>query len=239
MLQCVILAGGLGTRMKEWTQDRPKALIPIHGRPFVQYQMEWLKNTGVTEITFSIGHLGEQIESYVRAHPIPGLDVNFVYERGELLGTGGALRHLLDQGALKSTFTLLYGDSYLPLHVGEVYDTFLKQNRPALMTVFKNNERFDKSNACYQNGQVTFYSKTRRKEPMDYIDYGLSVLSSKLIAENFEKGQKADLASLFERLSEAGQLAGLEVFDRFYEIGSPQGLHEFSDYAKSLTTKEI
>lgn len=239
MLQCVILAGGLGTRMKDWTQDRPKALIPIHDRPFVRYQMEWLKKTGVTHLTFSIGHLGEQIEKYVSENPLPGLEVNFVYERGELLGTGGALRHLLDQGALQPTFAVLYGDSYLPLNVGDVARAFQRQPLPALMTVFKNHGRFDKSNTNYLDGKVIFYSKTRKVEPMDYIDYGLSILSSKLIEENFKKGEKADLAALYERLSEHGQLAGLEVFERFYEIGSPQGLHEFSDYARSLSLKEI
>ncbi len=231
MLQCVILAGGLGTRMKEISQDLPKALIPVHGKAFVTYQLEWLARTGVTHVTFSLGHLGEKIEEYIKAHPVKNLTVNFVYERGDLLGTGGALRHVLDSNAMSETFALLYGDSYLPLNVGEVDAKFKNQDLPAMMTVFKNNGRYDKSNANFRDGKVVFYSKTHRVEPMDYIDYGLSIMRRDVININFKRGQKGDLARLYENLSQNGQLAGLEVFERFYEIGSPQGLHEFTEYA--------
>ncbi len=237
MLQCVVLAGGLGTRMGPLTRHRPKALIPILGKPFLQYQMEWLARSGVTHLTFSIGHLGEQIEAFVKSNPIPELTVDFVYEGKELLGTGGALRHAFDQGRLHEAFVLVYGDSYLPLNVSQVFKHFQNQNQPALMTVFKNNGRFDRSNCHFEDGQVEFYSKTKTySKPLIYIDYGLSVIKRHLIEDRFQPGEKADLATLFEHLSQEGQLAGYEVFERFYEIGSPQGLEEFTAFAKCHLT---
>lgn len=235
MLQCVILAGGLGTRMRAFSGQTPKALIPVHGKPFLKYQLEWLARTGVTHVTFSIGHLGEQIENYAKDFPTPGLTLDFIYERGELLGTGGALRNVLDHDKLQETFTVLYGDSYLPIDVGQVATNFTAQKLPALMTVFKNHGQFDKSNAQYKHGKVIYYCKSPT-QPVEYIDYGLSVLKRELIASHFPAGKKADLAGLYEQLSVDGQLAGFEVSERFYEIGSPQGLKEFSDYAQSHLT---
>ncbi|MGE0527064.1 MAG: NTP transferase domain-containing protein [Bdellovibrionales bacterium] len=237
-VQVVVLAGGLGTRMAEFTGNIPKALIPVHGKPFAHYQVEWLARCGVERITFSVGYLGEQIEDSLRALPDPGVQLDFVFEGNDLRGTGGALRHAADQGALESEFLLLYGDSYLPIDVMEVWRAYKTCGRPALMTVFKNHGQFDRSNAHFENGNVPFYSKRRTwREPLTWIDYGLSALSRGLILGAFRSGEKADLASLFEALSENGQLAGYQVFDRFYEIGSPQGLAEFRDFIAPHLTR--
>ncbi len=237
-MQCVILAGGLGTRMAGLTAKIPKALIPVNGHPFVRYQIQWLKKCGVSRLTFSLGHMGDQIQSYVEGLGDQGLKFDFVMEEKELLGTGGALRYAFDLGVLEEKFLVLYGDSYLPLDASAVWKRFQDCGLPAMITVFKNHSQFDRSNAHYAQGLVPFYSKEKPySEPLTYIDYGMSALRSDLIAESIPKGQKFDLAKLFETLSLKGRLAGFEVFERFYEIGSPQGLAEFSDYAKTHLTR--
>lgn len=230
-MQIVILAGGLGTRMAHLSADKPKALIEVHGQPFLQYQIDWLKRTGATRLTFSIGYRAEQIRDYLQTAPNPGVNIDWVQE-SQPLGTAGALRWALDQGRLDEKFLLLYGDSYLPLDVSQVWEKFHSSGLPALMTVFKNNGQFDRSNAHYADGLVPFYSKVNPCPggPLKYIDYGLSGLSRGLISEQVPAGQKCDLATVFENLSLKKQLAGLEVLERFYEVGSPQGLKEFADY---------
>src|SRR5437870_5029024 len=113
-MQCIILAGGLGTRIRSVIGDRPKALIPVLGRPFVAYQLDWLAKQGVTDVVMSIGHLGHMIRDAVGLHH-EGIAIRYSDEGTHLRGTGGAVRYAIDQGLLQQSFFILYGDSYLPI----------------------------------------------------------------------------------------------------------------------------
>jgi len=233
-MQCVILAGGLATRLRPLTERIPKALIPINGRPFAAYQLAWLAREGVGDVVFCIGYLGEQLRAAIGDGRRFGLDVRYADEGKELKGTGGALRVALDAGLLADTFLVLYGDSYLPLSTSPVVAAFRASGRKALMTVMRNEHRWDTSNAIYDAPLVTLYDKhcdeaTRRR--MRYIDYGLSILSRALIADRISPAERIDLASLFKDLSLARELAGYEVGERFYEVGSESGIREFTQYA--------
>jgi len=243
-MQCVILAGGLGTRMRPWTEKTPKTLLPVGEVPFAHYQLSWLAGHGVTRVVYSIAVLGEQVRDYVGDGRRWGLEVGYVEDGDRLAGTGGALRKALDAGALDEWFLVLYGDSFLPVDFRRVADTFLAQPRPALMTVYRNRGRFDTGNVRYADGVVRLYRKARPGEPfdaaMDFIDYGISALTPAVIAEAVPAGTKADLADVYHRLSVEGRLAGFEVSERFYEIGSPAGLADFETWidAHPLTFRE-
>lgn len=225
-MECVILAGGLGTRMRPATETIPKALIPVAGRPFVDWQLEWLASQGVRRIVLSIGHRGDLLRQHVGDGAAFDLQVDYVDEGPRLRGTGGALRLALDQGVLGDTFFVLYGDSYLSVSLPAVWAAFVGSGRPALMTVLRNEARWDASNADYADGAVLLYDK-HRAEPdrFRFIDYGLLVLSQAVVSE-IPAGEVSDLATLLHRLSVEGRLAGFEVAHRFYEIGSPSGLAE-------------
>jgi NDP-sugar pyrophosphorylase family protein len=232
-MQCVILAGGLGARMREVSASQPKALIPVCGRPFIDHQLELLAAGGVEQVILSIGYGGAAVQSHVADGGAFGLDVRYVDERDALRGTAGALRLALDQGVLTDAFGVLYGDSYLPIDLQPVWDAFRASGLPALMTVFKNDDRWDRSNVVLAGRRVALYDKhgthpspKRRR----WIDYGLSVLSAELIDERVPFGSVADLADVYHDLSVEGKLAGLEVDERFYEIGSPAGLAELEGY---------
>src|SRR4029077_4747165 len=114
-VQCVILAGGLATRMRPLTERIPKSLIPAGGRPFVDHQLEHLAAHGVTEAVLSIGHHGGALRAHVGDGARFGLGVRYVDEGSELRGTAGALRLALDEGVLEETFLVTYGDSFLPV----------------------------------------------------------------------------------------------------------------------------
>lgn len=235
-MQCVILAGGLATRMRPLTDTVPKALLLAAGRPFIDYQLEWLARVGVTKVLLSVGYRGEMLCEHVGDGSRYGLAVSAVDEGPELRGTGGALRLAHDQGALEESFLLTYGDSFLPIDFNAVWEAFLTCGRPALMTVFRNAGRWDQSNVVFHEGQV-FYDKTRRSRPeadFQYIDYGLSALQRSLVPLWVPEQGKHDLATVFHELGKGGQLAGYEVQQRFYEIGSPSGLSEFERW---LTTR--
>jgi NDP-sugar pyrophosphorylase family protein len=228
-MQCVILAGGLGTRMRPLTDSLPKTLLPVRGRPFAWYQLDWLARHGVTEVVYCIGHQGDQIRSYWTRHPSP-VALRWVDEGEQLRGTGGALRLALAEGVLDESFFVLYGDSYLPVDFAPIWSAFESGRAPALMTVLRNEGRWDSSNVVYSNGLVTLYDKRSATSGMHYIDFGLSAFRRAVI----EQFTAADLSTLFHQLSVEGKLAGYEVTERFYEIGSPQGLRDLELLLPSL-----
>lgn len=236
-MQCVILAGGLATRMRPLTERIPKALIPVAGRPFIDHQLGWLAGHGVTDVVLSVGYKGDAIRSYTeqgdgRPH---GLRVRVVDEGERLRGTAGALRLALAEGALEESFLVTYGDSFLPIDFAAVFGAFQASGKPALMTVFRNHGRWDTSNVIFDGRQVTLYDKQRRTRPaadFAFIDYGLLALARRLVADEIPAEGNADLAPLLHALSVRGELAGLEVSQRFYEIGSPEGLEDFEAWVR-------
>lgn len=225
-MQCVILAGGLGTRMRPLTDSCPKTLLPVCGRPFAYYQLHWLAAQQITDVVYCIGHQGKMIRDYWKQEKPPIPVLRWVDEGQRLRGTGGALRLAADEGVLDGQFFVMYGDSFLPVQFGPIWQAFKTSACPALMTVLKNCGRWDKSNARYQGGKVLLYSKAGGSD-FDYIDYGLSVLRREVLMDCPEV---FDLAVLFNDLSRQGKLAGFEVEQRFYEIGSPDGFRDFEQY---------
>jgi NDP-sugar pyrophosphorylase family protein len=221
--ECVILAGGVASRLGTNAGDLPKTLVPVGGRPFADHQLTWLAEQGVDSVVYCIGYRGDQIRDCVGNGERWGLKVTYVDEGSDLRGTGGALRLALDEGALEERFAVLYGDSYLGVDLPGIFAAFRSSDRPALMTVLRNEGRWDRSNADFDGALVTRYSKT--EGDFSWIDYGLSILAREVVAR-IPADEPADLADLFAELSREGQLAGFEVEERFYEIGSPEGLAE-------------
>jgi MurNAc alpha-1-phosphate uridylyltransferase len=224
-LQCVILAGGKGLRMWPRTETLPKALLPVQGQPFAHRQLAMLARQGVSEVVYSIGYHGQMIRDAVGDGRAFGLRVRYVDEGEALRGTGGALRLCLDQGVLGEAFLVLYGDSYLPIELGPVVEAFRAGGGRALMTVLRNEGRWDRSNVVFEGGRVVLYDKRTADPRMLFIDYGLTMLSRE-VAARLPAGAVSDLADLYRELSLAGELAGFEVTRRFYEIGSPEGLRD-------------
>jgi NDP-sugar pyrophosphorylase family protein len=227
-MQCVILAGGLGTRMRSTAPETAKSMIPVLGKPFIGRQLEWLSGQGVGDVVLSIGYKGEQIRSYVRDGQAFDLRVRYVDEEDRLLGTAGALRRAAEAGVLNDRFFVLYGDSHLDVSLAKVWRFFAGQGREALMTVFRNNNEGEVSNVVFDGALVTRYAKNLSQPPNDmvFVDYGLLVLTRSLVESHVASNAEADLSQLLSALSADGNLAGYEATSRFFEIGSPEGLIE-------------
>ncbi|MBI3563082.1 MAG: nucleotidyltransferase family protein [Gammaproteobacteria bacterium] len=226
-LPVAILAGGLATRLHPITEKIPKAIVDVAGKAFIIRQLDYLRQQGIVRVVLCLGYLGEQVEAVVGNGSAFGLDVCYSWDGPRLLGTGGALRHALP--LLAEHFFVFYGDSYLPINFQAVEHDFFTKGKPALMTVLKNSNRWDKSNAVYRDGYVVEYDKRTPRAEMMYIDYGLGILAASVL-DKLPVNEPFDLADIYHGLSTSGLLAGYEVFDRFYEIGSHNGLKETSEY---------
>ena len=227
-LPVAILAGGLATRLRPITEKIPKALVDVVGKPFVARQLDYLRRQGITRVVLCIGYLGEQVEAVVGDGSVFGLEVYYSWDGPRLLGTGGALKQALP--LLGEKFFVFYGDSYLPIDFQAVERDFLTSGKPALMTVLRNGNQWDKSNVLFRDGCcIAEYNKRAPRPEMAHIDYGLGVLSASIL-ENMPADVPFDLADIYHDLSVRGLLAGYEVFERFYEIGSHKGLEETINY---------
>ena len=231
-MQVVVLMGGLGTRLEGQTKTCPKPLLKVCERPFFEYQLDLLRMAGFRKFLFCVGYRSEMIEKYFGDGSRFGVEITYSYDGETLLGTGGAVRNALP--VLEKNFLLIYGDSFMDINYFEVvvrYLQGLQAGKKALMTVMRNNNRFDKSNVVCKDGEILLYDKKSGGSDMDYIDYGVSVFSRELF-EAYPPGEAFDLSALQNHLSKQKAIACCEVEQRFYEIGTPSSLQEFTNYVQ-------
>jgi NDP-sugar pyrophosphorylase family protein len=208
------------------TRQVPKALLPVAGSYFADWQLRGLAAQGLTRVIYSIGHLGHQIRATLGDGSSWGLQIEYVDDGPVKLGTGGAVRKAIEDASLEEFF-VLYGDSYLQVSFADVEKEFRASPLPALMTVVRNEGQWDASNATFDDGIVTRYAKGSNSGPEQrYIDYGLLAFEAEVVKQRIDVGATADLADLCAALSEARVLGGFETKARFYEVGSPQGLRD-------------
>lgn len=223
----LILAGGLGTRMRPLTLHTPKCLIEIGRRPFLDYQLELFSKNGVSRVVISTGYLGHKIEDYLKKNGTHGIKVDVCHEK-ELLGTGGAIINSLP--SLPEEFFLAYGDSYLLQPFAPVFQAFKSSGKSALMTVLRQESGTAENNCEVQSGLVAHYQKGQPPGTFDFLDYGLlffkKVAFSKYPLENFSTDR------IFLDLIAAKQLAAFETKVGYYETGSKEGLRNFTGYIK-------
>jgi D-sedoheptulose 7-phosphate isomerase len=222
-----ILAGGLATRLRLLTKTTPKALVEVAGQPFIFHQLRLLAARGIERVVLCVGFLGERIEQRVGNGHDLGLQVSYAYDGPQLRGTAGALKRALP--LLGDRFFVLYGDSYLPCDFARVQEAFERANKLALMTVFHNAGRWERSNVLFCKGRIERYDKGQTTPGMEHVDYGLGVIDSRALAE-VPDGVPSCLADLYRNLLGCGQLAACEISERFYEIGSLSGIEETDRY---------
>jgi NDP-sugar pyrophosphorylase family protein len=225
-----VLAGGLATRLRPITEKIPKSLIPVAGKPFLAHQLELLRSRGIRRAVLCVGHLGEMIQREFGNGSAFGLRLDYAYDGPKLLGTGGALKRALP--LLGMEFFVLYGDSYLPVEYRPIAEFFRRSGKLGCMTVYRNEGRYDTSNVVFRDGSVVVYDKKNRLPEMHHIDYGLSLFQAAAF-DAYPAGEPFDLAEVMGRLVQEKQMAGYEVRERFYEIGSPAGLSELETLLKT------
>jgi MurNAc alpha-1-phosphate uridylyltransferase len=229
MFPLAILAGGYATRLGSLTADMPKCLVRVNGRPFVDWQLDLLIKNGYSDFLFCVSHKAEAVQEYLGDGSNRGISIQYSHDGQTQLGTGGAIQKALPK--LGNMFGVLYGDSYLPTNYLAVEQEFLSSKSCALMTVYKNQNRFDSSNVKFFNGKLVTYKKGTNTEDMHHIDYGITFFKGSVF-DSWADQSSFDLSEVCSQLAMRGQLDGYEVFERFYEIGSVQGIEELSQYLR-------
>jgi NDP-sugar pyrophosphorylase family protein len=226
-LTVAILAGGLATRLHPTTHTVPKSLLPVNGEPFVVHQLRLLQAKGIRRVVLCVGHLAEMIQRLIGGGSAFGLEVDYSFDGAMLLGTAGAVRNALPK--LGESFFVMYGDSYLSCDYFAIANNFDSANVLGMMTVFRNEGKWDASNVEFEKGKILAYRKTNRTARMAHIDYGLGVFRHDAF-QDLPAGRSWDLAEVYADLIRRNQLAAFEVPERFYEIGSPAGLRETAKF---------
>jgi NDP-sugar pyrophosphorylase family protein len=235
-LPVAILAGGLATRLRPMTESIPKGLIEICGKPFIVHQLKLLRRHNIERVVLCVGFLGEMMRAAIGDGRQFGLDVKYSFDGPALLGTGGALKKALP--LLGDVFFVLYGDSYLDCDYDAVQLAFERSGLPALMTIFRNENRWEKSNVLFIDDTIVKYDKKNPTPKMKHLDYGLGVLKSSVF-EVLRRDQPFDLSDIYKDFASRGELAGYEVSQRFYEIGSQEGLQETEQYLARWDNAEL
>jgi NDP-sugar pyrophosphorylase family protein len=228
-----ILAGGLATRLRPITEKIPKSLVSVAGKPFLAHQIELLHSRGIRRAVLCVGYLGEMIQREFGDGNAFGLRLDYSFDGPKPLGTGGAIKCALP--LLGDVFFVLYGDSYLPVEYRPIAEFFRQSGKLGCMTVYRNEGRYDTSNVVFHDGEIAVYDKNNRPPEMRHIDYGLNLFKAPVF-ESYATDRPFDLAEVMGKLVREKQLAGYEVRERFYEIGSPAGLAELETLLQSKST---
>jgi len=227
----ILLVGGEGRRLHPITRATPKCLVNVNGRPFLFWLLDFLKTQEIEQVVLCTGHRQEEVVAAI-GDSYNNIGIKYSSDGETLVGTGAAVRNALELLDGEPTF-VQYGDSYLPISYSQVWDRFIADRADTTMTVFKNDGRYDNSNAHYSNGKILRYRKGIGHGVFSYIDYGLSIMSSKSFAR-FSGASAFDLGDVFSFLADEGELHGFEVNKRFYEIGSFAGLASFKKFVDDL-----
>ncbi len=211
-MQAVVLAGGLGERMRPLTHITAKLMLKVYGKPFLEHQIESLKASGVTDIVILVGHLAGQIKSYFGNGE--RFSVNIVYSEDDMLGTGGAIKNA--EGILDEAFIVLNGDTYLPIDYQGIVKRFYAEKKPALMVLYDNTENIGKNNVAVMNGVISEYNNKETKPYFTHLDAGVSVFS-KNIFDSMDK-KIFSLDDVYMNLIPKRQLSNFVTSQRFLDI---------------------
>jgi MurNAc alpha-1-phosphate uridylyltransferase len=229
-----ILAGGRGRRLGPRVNDVPKPLLEVGGEPFLLHQLKLLARHGAGRVVLCVGYLGERIRERIGSRRF-GLRIEYSFDAPGLDGTLGAIRRARD--LLGDRFLVLYGDAYLRLDYRAAADEWRRSGCLGLMVVLRNDGRWDQSNTVYADGRVIEHDKWMPTSAMRWIDYGLGGLNAEAL-DQVDVSER-DLASLYKRLAELGELCGYEARERFYEIGRPESLAEADAFLRRVNAPSV
>jgi NDP-sugar pyrophosphorylase family protein len=226
-MQAVILAGGLGTRLRPLTMSVPKPMVPVHDRPFLEYELNLLARNGIADAVLCVGYLGEQVLQYFGNGHAVGIKLQYSWDGDELLGPIGALKNA--ESLVEDYFFVLYGDAYLRLDYRTFMGAMVSAHRLGAMAVLHNRQEYGHSDLLVEDGLVKEYDKRRSRSDLEWVNFGVSALRREAL-QLVEPHRFCDEETFYGQLIAQQQLTAFETKDRFYEIGSPSGLEQFEQF---------
>lgn len=230
MTQCIILAGGLGTRIQSIANGLPKCLIPFNGKPFLWHQLKLLEKNQIEEVILCLGFGNERVSQFLAEQSEWPFKVTISLEGPVPRGTGGALLNAIQNLSVREAFFVLYGDSYLPVDFQWIWQQS-ENGRLSLMTAHRQ-ENNPTNNVLIKKGYIFKYSKHEsewsQKTPT-HIDYGLSILHKKDVVKLRDMSQPFDLSIILRDVIEGGKLHALQISETYFEVGSMSGIKQFQE----------
>ena len=222
----MILAGGLGTRVKTDYKNTQKCMIKFKSHPFIFYVIENLKKNKIANIIILTGYKSYQVKKYIKSK-YKNSKINFIFisDGKSLLGTGGAVKKALKY--IDEDFFIINADSYLNYNYRKIAKYYLDKKLSSLITVYKNLNGSDKNNLKFYNVKIIYYNK-KKNDQCNYIDWGLSIFNKKIFQGI--KYKKFDLELIYHNQIKNKKLYGYEVFKKYYEIGNPKAIRTFKNF---------
>jgi histidinol-phosphate phosphatase family protein len=227
--QAVILCGGRGTRLRPFTDSQPKPMIPILGRPFLEFLVEQLRGQGIERIVLLTGYRGDQIRNHF--HNGSGFDVEISYSEGPAEWETGRriweARSLLDP-----QFLLLYSDNFIPFNLArsvEFHDA--RKCQVSLLLNAKTNGNIRLAG----NGMIERYDPSRKTPGLNYVELGYMIVGRDTVLPLL-KNPDVSFSVVLKTLADRGSLAGLISGDTYHSISDPQRWKITEQY---LTLKRI
>ena len=215
--QAVILAGGLGTRLRPFTNTNPKPMFKFFGKPFLEYLILKLKSEGIDEVVLLLGYLSEVIVDYFKDGKDFGIRIKYSISDLEDL-TGERLKK--SNKLLNDEFILLYCDNYWPLNLKKMTELFYSTNSDAMITVYNNRDNYSKNNLLIDNNNVIVeYDKTRSLENLNGLDIGF-ILMKKNVINLIPSGNVSFEKEVYKKLIVSKKLYGYRTDHKYYSIGS-------------------
>lgn len=221
--QAVILAGGRGTRMQPITLDRPKPMVLVNGKPFLQYQIEQLKEQGFKKVLLLLGYLPDVVQDYFGDGSRFGIEITYSVGTPDEL-TCSRIRRA--RSLIDPCFLLLYCDNYWPMRIDRMWARFAARARPAMITVYSNKDDYSKGGVMLDGaGDVVLFDRSRRRPGLKEVEISYALLTDRALDLLPDDDMLVEEA-IYTPLAEQGRLAAYVSDHRYYSVGSLERLPE-------------
>ena len=232
-MKIVIMAGGKGTRIAQVNATVPKPMIPIEGKPILEYQIETLKNQGYTDIILIVGHMGNVIQEYFGDGAEFGVQISYIIEE-QPLGTAGALYFLKDE--IKDDFLLLNGDIIFDVNIQKFLEYHCKQGTVATILTHPNSHPYDSGIIIADEKKRVINWLHKEDERLWYknrVNAGLHMLSPRIF-DLFTEVKKCDLdRDILKPLIKDRELSVYDSPEYIKDMGTPDRYYAVIEYIKS------
>lgn len=219
--QAVILAGGRGTRLQPITLSRPKPMVEFHGKPFLEYIVEMLRDEGFERVLMLLGYLPEVIMDHFGDGSRLGLEISYdVTDPDDL--TAYRVQHAADR--IDDVFLLLYCDNYWPMRFDDMWRQFLDSGAEGLVTIYSNSDDFSKDSVIVKDGMVTVFDRSRTTPGLEGIEISYAILRKDVVLPLLPEHQELFEQAVYPVLAERGTLGAYWSDHRYYSVGNLERL---------------
>lgn len=237
-MKALVFAAGLGTRLRPLTNDRPKAMVEVHGKPLLAHVIEKLRKAGYTEVVINVHHFGEQIIDYIQSHPVDGMKFIISDERTQLLDTGGGIRqagNLFTQDG--KPFLIHNVDIFSNLDVKEFYTSHPTSEGATLLVSERKTSRYLLFNphdnrlmgwTNVQTGEVKSpYPHLRVEDCRMYAFAGIHLFSQSLLQRMEAWPTRFPIIDFYLSVADQVPIIGVPKSDlQLIDVGKPDTLHQ-------------